>query len=235
MNYITITNPNNIEIKYHLAGIGSRTGAAIIDTIIQIVIMGIIIVPGIILSAYSMEIQSVGLIGAALIILFFLIYFSYYIIFEYLSNGQTPGKKLLKLRTIAESGMPLTLGQTAIRSFFKSTVDIMGIGVVMIFMGKKNKRLGDYAASTVVISIGSYKPISYLDFTSKPLPSSLNIDLTAAEREAIKDYFLLKNSYRDGGKRLFNELAEYISKKYSIPQNTITEEGFYAANTLPKG
>jgi uncharacterized RDD family membrane protein YckC len=82
----------------------------------------------------------------------FVIHFGYFICWEMLYNGQTPGKKILGLRVIRDNGQPIAFTQSLVRGLFRSAVDMMYIGLFVILFSKTHKRLGDMAAGTLVIS-----------------------------------------------------------------------------------
>ena len=79
--------------------------------------------------------------------------FGYFPVAELLTSGQTFGKRLVRLRVVGDRGEPITVSQAVIRNLVR-IVDILppmyGIGVVAVFAGGRGKRLGDYAAGTVV-------------------------------------------------------------------------------------
>ena len=74
--------------------------------------------------------------------------------FEWLWNGQTPGKRLLNLRVIKADGSPVSGIDVLLRNLSRpiDTLGPMGlIGLVMIFVSRKAQRLGDVMAQTFVI------------------------------------------------------------------------------------
>jgi uncharacterized RDD family membrane protein YckC len=93
--------------------------------------------------------------GLALVaLLSFAISSGYYIFFEMIWNGQSPGKRLVGLRAIRGDGMPITLAESAIRNLVR-LVDFLpvsyGVGIVAMFIDTKSRRLGDLAAGTLVV------------------------------------------------------------------------------------
>jgi hypothetical protein len=95
---------------------------------------------------------------AILIIVLFLIFAGYFIVFEWVWNGQTPGKRLLKLRVIREDGRPITLWEAIARNLLRICDAVPGfilpvysIGLIVIFLSSRDQRVGDIFAGTVVI------------------------------------------------------------------------------------
>jgi hypothetical protein len=88
----------------------------------------------------------------------FLIFAGYFIFFEWLWDGQTPGKRLLKLRVIREDGRPITLWEAIARNLlrvFDATpgflIPIYSVGLIAVFLSNRDQRVGDIFAGTVVI------------------------------------------------------------------------------------
>ncbi len=153
MRKYTIITPENIPVEYTVADLGSRAAAAIIDLTVQLAFLLIMVLGLAFLAAFApvyWETHYGWLLGVALL-LWFLFSYGYYIGCETAMNGRTIGKRLMKLRVIRLNGQPITLKHAAIRNLFKLIIDMQGIGVVMIFFSKHCRRLGDLAASTLVI------------------------------------------------------------------------------------
>ncbi|MCL2498878.1 MAG: RDD family protein [Defluviitaleaceae bacterium] len=154
MKTITVITPANIEVEYRLAGVGSRLAAFIIDYLIQMLVLllaGCIILLGFDRWFLGNVYPSGTALGAVLIV-FFAVHFGYFILFESVMHGRSPGKKLFGLRAIRENGEPLQLSNIVIRCLFRSSVDMLYVGLFTIMFSERHKRLGDMAAGTVVIS-----------------------------------------------------------------------------------
>jgi uncharacterized RDD family membrane protein YckC len=152
----TIDTPENIEFAYDIAGIGSRFLAAIVDTlIIGVAEVVVFIVVGLAASSLGLGSSAAGSLLAALGgLLAFAILWGYYIAFELLWNGQSPGKRAIGLRVVREGGRPITFVGSAIRNLIR-IVDFLpafyGIGVVVMFVDRRARRLGDLAGGTLVV------------------------------------------------------------------------------------
>jgi len=95
---------------------------------------------------------------ALMILVLFLIFSGYFIFFEWLWNGQTPGKRLMRLRVIREDGRPITLWEAVARNLLRIFdaapgffFPIYSLGLVSIFLSNRDQRFGDMFAGTVVI------------------------------------------------------------------------------------
>jgi uncharacterized RDD family membrane protein YckC len=80
--------------------------------------------------------------------------FLYFILFEGLWNGQTPGKRALRLRVRMSDGTPLTFGAALMRNLIRTADLLPGtyfLGLIVMFTNNQSQRLGDMAAGTVVV------------------------------------------------------------------------------------
>src|SRR5579859_5008372 len=157
---LRIDTPENVIFGYRVAGIGSRFLAALIDTTL-ILVLQLVVNIGVLLVArflfnFSLSSNDSGL--AWLLGIFGLVTFAflwgYYIFFEMLWNGQSPGKRRVGLRVIRMDGTPITLSESIIRNLVR-LVDFLpayyGVGVIAMFIRSQARRLGDLAAGTVVV------------------------------------------------------------------------------------
>jgi uncharacterized RDD family membrane protein YckC len=163
---LVIETPERVPLHFTLASIGNRFIACAIDHTIQAISIFLIFLLSTLFIGSIKDIEHAvesvqgapKWILAVLIIIFFLIWFGYFIFFEWRWNGQTPGKRWLKLRVIREDGRPITFWEAAIRNLLR-TLDMMpmvvvpfySIGLVSVFISKRDQRVGDMFANTVVI------------------------------------------------------------------------------------
>lgn len=158
-NRVTHQTPESVELEFTLAGIGSRAWALIIDyNILGAILVGFLAIIWVI-SSVLVEIwgrtfgtRNIELwLGAIAFITAFAIYTSYFVFFETLWQGQTPGKRLAKIRVIRDDGRLIGLQQATLRALIRSVDDTFFIGALLIMLTKKEKRLGDLLAGTIVI------------------------------------------------------------------------------------
>jgi uncharacterized RDD family membrane protein YckC len=142
---LRIATPEGVTVDLILAGLGSRFTATLIDLTLK----GLLI-----LGALVAAVQ-IGDLGIALFsIISFAIYFGYDVAFEVLANGRTPGKRWTGLRVLRDDGRPVDLLSSSIRNVVR-LVDGLPLSyfpaMVSILVTKHNQRLGDLAASTIVV------------------------------------------------------------------------------------
>jgi uncharacterized RDD family membrane protein YckC len=155
-DFLSIDTPENVIFGYEIAGIGSRFLAAMVDSLIIAVLLGIAYFTLSLFMAaaeFAVE-QLMAWIVAFYSLLTFAILWGYYILFEIVWNGQSPGKRWQRLRVLRSDGTPIG----AIESFIRNLVRIVdflpfayGIGVVTMFINGQSRRLGDLAAGTLVV------------------------------------------------------------------------------------
>ena len=174
-NYMTnsddtlqIDTPENVTFDYAIAGIGSRFLGALVDTLlmllVQVIIFGTLFLIGVQMDNLFSGGSSAWLV-AVLSLVAFIFFWGYYIFFEILWNGQSPGKRMVGLRVIRVDGMPVTVTEVVIRNLVR-LIDFMplayGVGVITMFVNEKSRRLGDLAAGTVVIHDRTVKTLAEL-------------------------------------------------------------------------
>lgn len=153
---LSIETPENVALEYTLAGIGSRFLAASVDTLIilaLLLLVNLVLVLAMGLVPGAGEVAS-GWVLAGLGLVSFAIFWGYYIFFEVLWNGQTPGKRWQRLRVIRRDGTPAGALEIIIRNLVR-LVDFIpanyALGVVVMFIDSQSRRLGDLAAGTLVV------------------------------------------------------------------------------------
>jgi uncharacterized RDD family membrane protein YckC len=143
---LVIATPEGVELALDLAGLGSRFTAGVIDLAIKAVI-----VIGVVLAALPLSGLAATL---ALTILPLLVYVGYDVLFETLGSGRTPGKRATGLRVLSADGGPEDGVSSLIRNVLR-LIDGLPLsyvpGIVSILVTKKNQRVGDLAAGTIVV------------------------------------------------------------------------------------
>jgi len=152
---LDINTPENVAFGYQVAGIGSRFLATLTDTVIVTLLQAVVIATYyVILYLLDVDPDGSAWVAAIMGLVVFLFYWGYYIFFEMLWNGQSPGKRWAGIRVIRTDGTPITLSESLIRNLAR-LVDLLpaayGIGIITMFIDKQSRRLGDLAAGTLVV------------------------------------------------------------------------------------
>jgi uncharacterized membrane protein SpoIIM required for sporulation/uncharacterized RDD family membrane protein YckC len=155
---LEVETPEQVVLTYTVAGVGSRAAAAIIDTMI---ILTAWLLLGALLSWAAREFGStasslrspwlttMGILGQ------FVLQWGYFVLFEALADGQTPGKRRMRLRVVRDGGYAVTFGASAVRNLVR-VVDqqpavLYFVGMLGVILSRSGKRLGDFAAGTIVV------------------------------------------------------------------------------------
>ena len=154
---ISIRTPENIELSYALAGPGSRAAAYFIDLLVMFVVCQLLI--NLLVVAFAALLSALGvesrlwvsaIVGPAR----FALYNGYFILLEWLLNGQTPGKRLLHIRVIKQGGYALRFFDTLLRNLLR-VVDFLplfyGVGLTSLLFTRDSQRVGDLVAGTLVV------------------------------------------------------------------------------------
>jgi len=184
---ILVVTPENIEIEYELAGLGTRFLANLIDSVAQMaiyaavfIVFGLIaLIVGLSAGAFAHSLgQFLGDVqGALMLIVAFIVLWGYFIWFETVWNGQTPGKRQLGLRVVRDGGYPINIYAAIVRNLIRvmDGMPVFALGLIIagtyyqqsllsaagglcilipllsLLFSSRYQRLGDFVAGTMVI------------------------------------------------------------------------------------
>jgi uncharacterized RDD family membrane protein YckC len=183
---LSIDTPELIALELPLAGIGSRFLAFAIDSLLQ---TGASIIVLLTTKALSMWLGDLfNAIGAtASILTAFCLYWGYFAFFEILWSGQTPGKRLVGIRVIKESGRPITALEGISRNVLRA-LDMLpvfyAVGLICMISNKRNKRVGDFVAGTVLVHDKKMESVSAV-WNPGGLSSSVNLQSSKISPEML--------------------------------------------------
>lgn len=195
-----IETPEGIELVMPLADPVARGYAFAIDFALRLGIVWI--------AAASMSVMGGAGIGMFLVLLFF-VWWGYYVLFEMWWDGSSPGKRAMKLRVVNDDFTPINFSASLIRNLLR-TADLMpgcyGLAAATMLCNRNNKRLGDIAAKTVVVSLQRprYRQISVGETALPP-----DVVLTQEEQRRIVDF---ARFYEVNSSDRANEIAFHLSE-----------------------
>jgi uncharacterized RDD family membrane protein YckC len=222
---LTIETPEQIELEFPLAGVGSRALALLFDSLIQ---FGAGLVIFIVVAIIEPDLSTHWVAASNWVIALevfggFCLYWGYFTLFEALWNGQTPGKRHAKIRVLSDSGRPITVFEAIARNFLR-VVDSLGlyfVGCIAIAIDKRNRRLGDMVAGTVVVHEVEQQSEQYWyagERTGAPGIGQAVTALTMAEFQLI-EAFLNRRLDLPLGRRqqAAQEIADRIGARLEVP------------------
>jgi uncharacterized RDD family membrane protein YckC len=224
---LTIETPEQIALEFPLAGVGSRGLALCVDTLIQVIVAFVVILI-LVFTSPDLDRNWIGAknwVTAIVVFLLFCLYWGYFAAFEILWNGQTPGKRQAKIRVISASGRPITVFEGIARNVMRA-IDSLGlyaVGAIACAVDKKNRRLGDMVAGTVVVHEVEEQGVSYWygqeKSASMPSVSQAVTGLTAQEFQLIET-FLSRRLDIPNLQRLQSgqQIADRIGERLNVPK-----------------
>jgi uncharacterized RDD family membrane protein YckC len=223
---ITIQTPEGVELELVLAGLGSRFVGALIDLTLKFLVIGLL----------AAVLGVLGLFGvAALFALSFLVLFAYDVLFETLAGGRTPGKRAAGTRVVRAGGEPVDFTSSAIRNVLRVVDGIPTSyipGMVSIIATRRNQRLGDLAAGTLVVMERKAEPAdappSYMPPAhAAPAPAWDVSAVTGEELAAVRSFLSRRAGLEPTARqRIANELAVALQHKVAGAERTVHPEQF---------
>ena len=228
---IAVRTPESIAFAYELAGLGSRFLAVVLDLLIQVTCAAALVWAmtalalrfpngAARLSLPDRTIESLAL--AVVIVLVFLVFFAYFIIFEAAWNGQTPGKRAVGIRVVRDGGLAIDFTSALIRNLIRVLEVGLGfyaVSAVSTLLSTENKRLGDFAAGTIVVrDMPSAAPVRAAG------PASV-IDLSDDERALIERFLQRRLLLVPQGRRtLAARIAAIFRERVGEPLASLEDE-----------
>jgi len=233
MSQIAINTSQNVNINFITASIGERMVAYIIDGAIKVayVIAAFYIFFSILNLGYFLD--SLDQWSQVAIYTAIMLPVSIYpLVLESLMEGQTPGKKVMKIRVVKIDGYQASFGDYLIRWVFRliDTTFAGIVGLVSMIVSKNNQRLGDIASGTAVISLKNNINISHTileNINHDYVPTfSQVIGLSDNDMRIIKDNYL--KALRIDDRQVITKLSDKIKSilKLEVDPTKMTERQF---------
>lgn len=223
---ISTQTPEGLVIEMTLAGIGSRFAAAIIDTALQFAVVFAMLI--------AVALFDNGVVAAFGFVLMFVWFFGYDVAFETRASGRTVGKRLTGLRVVKVDGRPVDFRSSAIRNLLRLIDALPGaylVGVVCVFVSKRNQRLGDLAAGTVVMrevkGQADTVPVKADAYYDEDLDTWDVSRVSASDVAAVRQFLERRNGLeRAARERIAKDLARRLFPAVVGPPEEIAPERF---------
>lgn len=262
-----VQTPESVEFVYELAGLSSRALAALIDHALLSALLIVLTVVSYLTSCIS-ALLFIPL-GPLALLVTFATYFGYFAYFEWKWSGQTPGKRMLDLRVIDDRGLPLDGYQAVVRNLLRPidmlpllfrvgelglvhpgfalfqlvdyiAIGVYGIGGLVAFLNPTGKRIGDWAAATLVVrTTQRVQPEAIIAPNEKynsiqedaALRARVRRILTLEERETLLQLCLRRNELEfEPRQRLFAEAAAHLEQRLDFPRDPFMSEEKFVQN-----
>jgi len=216
MDNFQIETAQNVSIQQNVAGIGERLLGYFID---MLILAAYWIISLFALAAFGIESES----GNRMV--FYMVLglptFLYFLLFETLWDGRTPGKAALKLRVVKLDGSKPGFGSFFVRWIMRIidiTLTTGGVAVFTILLNGKGQRLGDMAAGTTVINESKKVKISQtllVDLPEDYVPKYPQVTIFSdKDMQTIKTVF--DNARRNANHNVIIKLSEKLSKQMQV-------------------
>lgn len=214
MDNFQIETAQNITIKQNVAGVSDRILAFIVDSFI---IGTYLFFSGFLISSTNLDNSGEWvyylLMGLPVLL--------YYLLWESLWNGQTPGKAALKIRVVKLDGSRPVFSSFLLRwllRFIDISLSSGALAVVIILLNGKGQRLGDLAAGTTVIS--ERKPVSLEKTIAVDIPEDYQpvypqvSVLQDTDIQEVKNLFY--NARKNGDEHIIITLSQKLSELLDV-------------------
>jgi len=216
MVQIEINTTQNVNINFTAASIGQRILAFFIDLLIMIAYSMVMNQLLKIFGVYDLIDDMDGWSQSTVITLFYLPVVFYSLIFETLLDGQSPGKRIMKIQVVKIDGYQASLPDFVMRWFFR-LIDVyimFGItAIISIITSKHNQRLGDMTAGTGVIALKNDITIDHTileNISETYIPRYPNvIKLSDNDARIIKDTFMAANKAKEFISTILKDYSYY--------------------------
>ena len=237
---LRIDTAQNVGIDYEIASLGERIVAQILDYLVYtlwvLAVLGLI---GLLANQFSSDTISgtwITIGGIMLPIMF------YSLLCEYFLDGQTVGKKLMRIKVVRLDGSKATLSAYLMR-WLLSLIDITLfsglVAVLTIIINGRGQRLGDLAAGTTVVK--TYRTVRLRDIRYQPLAPDYQPTYPQAAQLTDRDIRTIREVLGRRDPEITALTAEKVASvlgiettqsAYDFIRTILNDYAFIAANNL---
>lgn len=190
-----VETPEHVRFHHQLAGPAARALAYFIDLLVRGAIMFVLFIIFAIAGVASGD-ELRGLSFGVMAVVYFALEWGYYVLFETIWSGRSPGKKALRLRVITDTGRPLHYLDSILRNLLRAAdllPNLYALGLVVMGRDRRFRRLGDLVAGTIVVMEERHDVGESIHIHPVPSPFELGalpqrIPLSGDEIEALEIY-----------------------------------------------
>ncbi len=247
-----VMTPESVEFSYELAGLASRGLAALIDYAVMVALYLILWVFGAIIAFATLGMGG-GLSISLAVVATFVVSSGYFAFCEWRFQGQTVGKRVMNLRVVDDRGLNIDFYQALIRNLLRGVdalpsillgdffaVPLYGVGVISAMLNDRQKRVGDFAAGTLVVKVRSrVAPSAVMPPTDKyntlqedgSLRTRIRATLKIEERETLLQLCMRRSELElPARQRLFAEAAAVLEQRLGVTREPFMSEEKFVQN-----
>jgi len=229
---VDIETPEQVVFSYTVAGVGSRAAAAMLDYLLMgvfLMLLGLFFSLATSLAGTKGSGSLFGSWSTAILLLgAFALQWGYFVLFEAIWDGQTPGKRQLGIRVVQDGGYSVSFAASAARNLAR-ILDMQpgaayAVGIMSALLTKQGKRLGDMIAGTIVVQerVAALAPVRT---APRPAAAGAAPVITAAlsDREyELLERYLARRSALDPERRraLADRLVEQLAPHLDAGEGT---------------
>lgn len=214
-----IETPEHVRFHRRVAGPARRGLAWLLDLLLRGMVVFILLIAAAI--GFSVDFEELAAMSQGVFLLaLFVIDWGYYVLFEMLTSGRSPGKMVLGLRVVTDTGHPLQITDSILRNLLRAA-DFLpfgyALGVLVMGRDRRFRRLGDMVAGTMVVVEDKHSVSEPLVVHPPPTAQELallpgRVPLSPEELDSIELY--LRRTTRLGPSRAI-ELARIVAPIYA--------------------
>jgi uncharacterized RDD family membrane protein YckC len=234
---ITILTPENVELQFELAGLGSRFIALLLDSLYQILLAAIpiILIIAVVSAGINMGIEELftafgAWVAAGVILFLFAVKYGYFLFYEVSRGGQTPGKKAVGIKVIRDTSHPIDFRSASLRNLMRAVDELPGVyavGMLAVFLSPQYRRLGDHVAGTLVVKVRKDDWAKQQAEKAEQVQSSMQQELTPTRTlpdellpglsQVTKDDYRAVRHFLDRRRELQPAVARNLAAKMAAP------------------
>lgn len=190
---LAIETPERIELCLEVAGLGTRALAYLVDAAVLFVFWASVLIVASIARIRGIGLDELSSLGsvmkAILVFAAFALQWGYWVLFETLWDGRSPGKRALRIRVVRLDGSPVGFVEAALRNLGR-VADFLpmlyGVGLTAMMVNARSRRLGDLLAGTIIIR---ERRADLSRYDRAPLPATASVVvLASSEFELVSDF-----------------------------------------------
>jgi len=218
-NTAEVETPEHVRFRYRVAGPVRRMLAYLIDLLIR---AGVLLVLGVII---AIALGGREAVMGVLLVCAFVLEWGYYVFFETIGDGRSPGKRALALRVVKEGGYPIGFIDSVLRNLLRGA-DFLPVGYLIGLFAMaadgRYRRLGDRVAGTMVVVEERSRVAPPLVVSPPPTAAEMEAfpsrpPLTAWERETLELYLRRVDLTPARRAELAEMIAPALSQRIGVP------------------